>query len=93
MSKAAGKDVGNTATFSIAYDPADRSLTMHPKLQAAIAQNKKAKAVFDTLPASRQKEIVRYISFLKPEESIDRNVTRAIQFLLGKEKFVGRDKP
>ena len=93
MRKAAGKEVGDTASFSIAYDPADRSLTMHPKLQAAIAENKKAKAVFDTLPASRQKEIVRYISFLKTEESIDHNVTRAIQFLLGKERFIGKDKP
>ncbi len=93
MRKAAGKDVGDTATFTIAYDPADRSLIMHPKLQAAITQNKKAKAVFDALPASRQKEIVRYIGHLKTEESVDRNITRAIQFLLGKERFIGRDKP
>lgn len=93
MRKAAGKDVGDTATFTIAYDPAHRSLTMHPKLQAALVQNKKAKAVFDTLPASRQKEIVRYIGHLKNEESVDRNITRAIQFLLGKERFIGRDKP
>ena len=66
---------------------------MHPKLQAAIAQNKKAKAVFDTLPASRQKEIVRYIANLKSEESVSRTITRAIQFLLGKARFIGRDKP
>lgn len=93
MRKAAGKDVGDTATFTLAYDPADRSLTMHPKLQKAINENKKAKTVFDTLPASRQKEIVRYIGHLKTEESVERNVTRAIQFLLGKERFIGRDKP
>lgn len=93
MRKAAGKDVGDTAAFTIDHDSTDRSLTMHPKLQKAITENKKAKAVFDALPASRQKEIVRYIGHLKNEESVDRNITRAIQFLLGKERFIGRDKP
>jgi len=47
----------------------------------------------DSLRPSLQKEIVRYISFLKTEESIDRNVDNAIQFLLGKKRFIGRDKP
>ncbi|WP_165818071.1 hypothetical protein [Flavobacterium sp. 103] len=26
-------------------------------------------------------------------ESIDKNVLRAVNFLLGKERFIGRDKP
>ena len=33
------------------------------------------------------------IANLKTEKSVERNVTRAINFLLGKERFVGRDKP
>ncbi|MCB0523292.1 MAG: YdeI/OmpD-associated family protein [Saprospiraceae bacterium] len=49
--------------------------------------------IFDALPASRRKEIVRYIANLKTEESVERNVSRAIGFLLGKERFIGRDKP
>jgi len=36
---------------------------------------------------------MRYLSFLKTEESLDRNITRAINFLLSKEQFIGRDKP
>ena len=39
------------------------------------------------------KEIVRYIDGLKTERSIDRNVERALDFLLGKGRFVGRDRP
>jgi hypothetical protein len=39
-----------------------------------------------------QKEIMRYINNLKTTESVERNVERAIRFLLGKDRFVGRDK-
>ena len=66
---------------------------MHPKLDKALKENTKAKKAFDQLTPSRQKEIVRYISFLKTEASVDKNVSRAVSFLLGNERFVGRDKP
>jgi len=45
------------------------------------------------LPASRQKEIVRYISALKTQESVTKNIERAIGFLMGGNRFLGRDKP
>jgi len=93
MLKASGKKVGDRTTLSIAFDPGERTITMHPKLNNALIANPIAKAAFDQLPPSRQKEIVRYISFLKTESSVDKNVTRAIAFLLGKERFVGREKP
>ena len=85
--------IGETIELTLSFDPADRSIEPHPKLIAALNKNKKAKSVFESLSPSKQKEIVRYISFLKTEESIDRNVKRAIHFLLGKQRFVGRDKP
>jgi uncharacterized protein YdeI (YjbR/CyaY-like superfamily) len=59
----------------------------------ALEKHKKAKFVFDGLPASRRKEIVRYLANLKSEEALERNIVRAINFLLGKERFVGRDHP
>lgn len=93
MRKAANKDVGDTAEFEIRFDPEERTVPMHPKLLAALAENKQARVVFDNLPPSRQLEINRYISFLKTEESIDRNVRKAVHFLLGKERFIGRDEP
>ena len=93
MRKAAGKDVNDTAIFTLAYDAAERTIAMHPKLATAIAKNKAAQDVFDSLPPSLQKEIIRYIAHLKTEASIDRNIAKAIQFLLGKERFIGRDKP
>ena len=93
MRKNAGIDVGDIAEVQIEYDVRERIIAMHPKLELALIKNKEAKKVFDALSPSRRKEIVRYISFLKTEESVDRNIKRAISFLQGEERFVGRDKP
>jgi len=59
----------------------------------ALEHNEEAKLVFDSLSASRQKEIIRYISNLKSDESVIKNVQKAIGFLTGKNRFVGRDRP
>jgi len=93
MRKAAKKDVGDIANFEIAYDPKERFVPMHPKFEKALLENEEAKKVFDSLRPSLQLEINRYFSFLKTEASVDRNLTRAIQFLLGNGRFVARDKP
>lgn len=85
--------IGEEVTITVEYDPADRTIEPHPKLAQALQENPEAQQVFDSLPPSRQKEIVRYFSFLKTEESVDKNVKRAIGFLLGQERFIGRDKP
>ena len=85
--------IGELIEVEVQFDQSDRTIKPHPKLIKALANNQAAKDVFESLSPSKQKEIVRYISNLKKEESIERNVTRAINFLLGKERFVGRDKP
>lgn len=93
MRKVANKEVGDTAEFEIAFDPEERRIRMHPKLIQALEENPAAHKIFESLRPSLQLEIVRYISFLKTEQSIDKNVQRTINFLLGKERFIGRDKP
>lgn len=93
MLKNSPKRIGEIIEITIAFDPKERSLTPHPKLMKAISENEEAKIKFESLSPSRKHEIVRYISFLKSEESIDRNVQKAVVFLLGKGRFVGRDKP
>lgn len=85
--------IGEVLTIFIEFDPSDRTIQPHPKLVRALQANEEARRVFEGLSPSLQKEIVRYISNLKQEESIDRNVKRAINFLLGNERFVGRDSP
>lgn len=87
------KRIREIIELTISFDPEDRRIEMHPALKAATDQNKTAKSVFEQLMSSRQKEIVRYISYLKTEEKIMENVAGAINFLWGKERFSGREKP
>lgn len=73
--------------------PEDRTIAPHPRFATALRENKQALEAFEALSPSRQKEIVRYISSLKTAAAVDRNVERAIGFLVGKGRFVGRDEP
>jgi hypothetical protein len=93
MLKNSPERIGETVAVTVAFDPSDRTIRPHPKWIEALENNTEAKVVFDSLSPSRKHEIVRYIAALKTEESIDRNVKKAINFLLGKGRFVGRDAP
>ncbi|MCL9805847.1 YdeI/OmpD-associated family protein [Flavobacterium amniphilum] len=85
--------IGEIIEIEIAFDPDDRSIIPNPKLITALNENPEAKKIFESLPPSKQKEIIRYIASLKKEESIDRNIKKAINFLFGRERFIGQDKP
>jgi Bacteriocin-protection, YdeI or OmpD-Associated/Domain of unknown function (DUF1905) len=85
------KRIGETLTITIEYDTDDRTLTPDPKFIKALNQNKNAKLIFDKLTPSLQKEIIRYIGSLKSEESKIKNINKAIGFLSGKNRFVGRE--
>ncbi|TGM60337.1 YdeI/OmpD-associated family protein [Leptospira vanthielii] len=91
MRKAAKKEVGDRANFEIKFNPEKKIQPISLELKAALEKNKKAKAKFETLSPSLQNEIMRYIVGLKSEESKKENVIRAIQYLLGKTKFLGRE--
>jgi len=92
MRKAAGKDVGDIIGIQIDFDPKPRTTPVHPKLKKAFKENKIAKKAFEKLSPSRQKEILRYINFLKSEESVDKNIQRAITHLTINRPFIGREK-
>ncbi|HOX81833.1 MAG TPA: YdeI/OmpD-associated family protein [Chryseolinea sp.] len=93
MLKDSPKRIGEIIKVKISFDSKERIIKVHPLLKKALEKNKTAKAVFENISPSSQKEIVRYISNLKTEKSIQTNVTKAISFLLGKGKFGGREKP
>jgi hypothetical protein len=90
MRKYAGKDLGDIIDIQIDFDPKPRITPMHLKVKLALKENPAAKMAFEKLSPSRQKEILRYINFLKSEESVDKNIKRAIAHLIGKQSFVGR---
>ena len=92
MRKAAGKEVGDTIEVQIDFDPRPRRTPVHPKLRKAFKEGPAAKKAFEKLTLSRQKEILRYINFLKSEESVDKNVQRAISHLTKSKPFIGKEK-
>ena len=92
MRKAAGKNVGDDIDIQIDFDPKPRTTPMHPKLKKAFKENQIAKKAFEELSPSRQKEILRYINFLKSEESVEKNIHRAIAHLTSSKPFIGRKK-
>lgn len=83
--------IGEEIEISVEIDPEDRTIHPHPKLVQAFSDHPEAAAVFEGLVPSLQHEIVRYIANLKTDESVDRNVQKAINFLIGKERFIGRN--
>ena len=85
--------IGERIDVQISFDPRERTIAAHPKFEAALADNADARVAFEALSPSRQKEILRYIASLKKDESVERNVERAIAFLLGDGRFVGRESP
>jgi len=87
------KRIGERVEISVEFDPSDRTIEPHPKLVRALHKDKEAKKIFERLSPSMQQGIIRYIAHLKTEESIDRNVWRAVNFLNGKGSFAGRKNP
>lgn len=93
MLKNSPKRIGEIIELSVRFDPKPRTIDAPEQFISALKKEKTAKVVFDTLSPSRQHEIIRYLAGLKSEEALQKNIARAINFLLGKERFVGRDKP
>lgn len=82
MRKATKLNVGDMAIFQLEFDVSERIVPMHPKLENAFKKYKKAKVNFEALAPYRQKEIKRYLGFLKNEETINKNIEKVIEMLL-----------
>jgi hypothetical protein len=93
MLKNSPKRIGELLTITIQYDPTDRTLVPNARFIEALNKDTSAKSTFESLSPSRQKEIIRYLSSLKSEESLDKNIEKAIGFLNGANAFLGRKNP
>ncbi|HMQ08867.1 MAG TPA: YdeI/OmpD-associated family protein [Saprospiraceae bacterium] len=78
MLKDSPKRIGEEIRVTVQFDPEKREVPMHPKLTKALKENPKARMAFDKLTPSKRLEILRYMSFLKTDESIERNVKKVI---------------
>ncbi len=85
MLKDSKTELGDTVTIEIEFDPRPRETPMPPKLTKALKKDKIASAAFESLSPSRQKEICRYINYLKSEDAVDRNVESVLMHLRGED--------
>ena len=92
--KASGTGVGDVVDVAVAFDGDYRGGPANP-MPASFAEGLRlsppAQNGWDSLPPSRQKEILRYLAQLKSPEAEKRNVARALHVLAGGEaRFMGR---
>lgn len=83
MLKDSGLVVGDRAKIEIEFDPRPRDVPAPPKFAAALKKDKLAKLAFEELSPSRQKEILRYLSFLKTDAALKTNIDRTLRHLRG----------
>lgn len=92
--KASGTAVGDRVKVTVAFDEAYRNGPLHRMptwFRAALADHPTAKANWAKLTPSRQKEIVRYLAWLKTEEARARNLAKVLHVLGGKPgRFMAR---
>lgn len=91
FSKSISEIVGKVATFEVEFNPKPPVYKMVTFLQNALDKNPIAKDNWEKLPPNRQKEILRYFSWLKSDEAKERNLKKVIEVLTGKEgRFMAR---
>jgi uncharacterized protein YdeI (YjbR/CyaY-like superfamily) len=60
---------------------------------AALENDIEAKLIFNRLSRQKRHEIIEYISRSETKEGVDRNIKKAMSFLLGRCGFDDWDKP
>jgi hypothetical protein len=80
MLKGSGARAGDTARFTIEQDLEPKIIPIPKELKKKLVENKLLPA-FKKLTAGRQKDILRYLNFLKTEEFLLRNIDKVIHSL------------
>jgi hypothetical protein len=92
--RASRTKVGDRVTVDVEFDDAYHSGPMHPMpdwFGTPLSKNERAQANWDALIPSRQKEILRYFSWLKSDAAKQRNLEKALHVLSGKPgRFMAR---
>lgn len=92
--KASATKVGDMVDVDVRFDPAYRGGPTHDMpswFRDPLYSNARAKKAWLELIPSRQKEILRYLSWLKSDAARERNVAKAIRVLSGaRERYMAR---
>lgn len=89
--KSISEIVGKSAQFEIEFNPKPPIYSMTSLLKDALDKNPVAKSNWKRLVPSRQKEILRYFSWLKSEKAKEKNLKKLLEALTEKEtRFMAR---
>jgi hypothetical protein len=92
--KASQTKVGDIVTVDVAFDKTYHNGPMHPMpewFKEPLSKNSRAQKAWGELTPSRQKEILRYFSWLKSDEAKQRNLQKVLAMLSGEEgRFMAR---
>jgi len=77
-----GKTFGDEIKVSVELDVEERVVTVPAELKRALKENPKAKAVFEKLSFTHQKEYVTWINEAKKEETRVRRITKTMEMLV-----------
>ncbi|NDL60869.1 YdeI/OmpD-associated family protein [Phytoactinopolyspora mesophila] len=78
-----GVDVGDTVQVRIGYDDAPREVETPTELADALATDPEARAAYNSLSYSRQKEYAAWVAGAKRQETRDARAVKALQQLRG----------
>ncbi len=92
LRKKAKVGVGDLVSVHLELDTSERVLRLVPELKKALEKERKARVAFDNLSASKQREILAYLNYLKSSEAIKRNVEKVIKFLMRHERLERKGK-
>jgi hypothetical protein len=81
MRRRAQVEVGDEVRIVLQVDARPREVAMRPELAAVLKQNPAARAAFEQLTRSRQKDILNYLNVLKRPESVQRTIDKIIATL------------
>ena len=85
----AGIKTGDTVSVVMERDDAERSVEVPPALKKELAKTKTAKANWEKLSFTNQKEIALSISGAKQEETRERRLAKAMEILKTGKKWTG----
>jgi uncharacterized protein YdeI (YjbR/CyaY-like superfamily) len=81
MLKGSGAEVGDKVTFNIEQTTATRKDETMPADLRRTLVSAKLISTFEQLTPSRQKEILRYLNYLKTPQAKKRNIDKVLSFL------------
>ena len=89
MMKGGKTALGEVATFAIEQNEVELvKMYAMPKILSSILKKEKLNDDFNALSEARKKDILKYLSFIKTEETMMKNINKLIEQLKRKDKNV-----